>query len=372
MTSRPLTRREFAHGIVGLGAAASAFGTGSADAQDRIFVPKVNDAINVHPLRRFGPDPNPLAPVITPELVEIQLRFVYEKGFDGMRMTAPLTGRGDFFAALTYARAARSLGIDAVMIVSDFSGFVLAGALSEPVLRTLVLRMYQDLFGVVITPGRARPRLGRIAFQILNEPAHFLGIPPDTYVRNILKPSFELLRRRDPDGLVVGAAEVGNVDGPERMRAMLAAGLEDSCDRIAYHIYSEKIIPLLKDDVNALTWVTESGVPRTESHLGWVRDTFPTIRNTIRDVSRVFYYDLFDTDPGRFRVIDIAPRGPSFDVTPESKALIGFWEERVARSLGSREAIGFDEIIPRISAFLPTASDIRAYDDVMAVLSARR
>lgn len=334
----------------------------------KIFVPKVNDAINIHPLRLFGADPNPATPLIVPDLIALQLAQVYELGFDGVRFTAPFSVRGDFFAALTYARAARALGIDAVVVVSDFAGFALAGALADPRRRPAVLRLYQDLFGVVIPPAGARRTPGRIAFQILNEPAHFLGIPPDFYVRQILGPCFEILRAADPEGLVVGAAEVGNADGPERMRAMLDAGLEESCDRVAYHVYSRQIIPKLRNHVRGLTWVTESGADGSDRHLEWVQEVFPEIRRTLPEVSRVFYYDLFDGDPRRFRVVDIAPRGDRFDLVIESPALYGYWKGRVAAAALGRPMLTFADIIPDIATYLPTSTDIRFYDDTVRLL----
>jgi len=335
----------------------------------KIFVPKVNDAINIHPLRLFGADPNPATPRIVPELITLQLALVYELGFDGVRFTAPFSVRGDFFAALTYARAARALGIDAVVVVSDFAGFALAGALADHRKRLAVLRLYQDLFGRVVPPAGARRTPGRIAFQILNEPAHFLGIPPDFYVRQILGPCFEILRAADPEGLVVGAAEVGNADGPERMRQMLDAGLEESCDRVAYHVYSQKIIPRLRNNVRGLTWVTESGAEGAERHLPWVQEVFPEIRRTLPEVSRVFYYDLFDGDPRRFRVIDIVPRGNSFDTVIESPALYGYWRGRVEAAALGAPMLTFSDIIPDIAAYLPTPADIKFYDDTVRLLA---
>lgn len=368
MSRRPIeaTRREFVRlGALALGTgAATRLGAQSAPQ----FVPKVNDAINVHPLRRFGPDPNPDNPVIFPELVALQLRLVYELGFDGIRMTAPLLGRGDFMAALTYARAARALGIDAVVLVSDFEGLFLASALADAQKRVTVLRLYQDLFSPFIPAAGPRPTPGRIAFQILNEPAHFLGIPPDFYVRRILTPCFEFLRARNPEGLVVGAAEVGNLDGPERMRLMLEAGLEQSCDRVAYHVYSRRVIPLLRNQVRLLAWVTESGAAFPVNHLPWVREVFPEIRSTLKEVSRIFYYDLFDPDAEKHRAFNIVPRGSAFEALIESPELVAHWSAHVAAASLGAALIRFEEIVPDISAFLPSRADLRAYDDALRLL----
>jgi hypothetical protein len=333
-----------------------------------IFVPKVNDAINIHPLRLFGRDPNPATPLIVPGLIAKQLELVYELGFDGARFTVPFSIRGDFFAGLAYARLARALGIDAVVVVSDFAGFALAGALADPRKRLLVLRLYQELFRPVITPVGPRRTPGRIAFQILNEPAHFLGIPPDFYVREILGPCFQYLRANDPDGLTVGAAEVGNDDGPERMRAMLDAGLEESCDRVAYHVYDRDVIPRIRNHVRGLTWVTESGIPDPTRHLPWVREVFPEIRTALPEISRVFYYDLYDPDPRRFRVVDIVARGASFDAIVESPELIAHWRGRIAAAAPGASLIAFRDIVPDMAPYLPTAADVRIYDETLRLL----
>ena len=333
-----------------------------------VFVPKVNDAINIHPLRLFGTDPNPASPLIIPELIARQLELVYELGFDSARFTVPLSIRGDFFAGLTYARVARAIGIDAVVVVSDFAGFALAGALSDERKRLAVLRLYQDLFRPVIPPTGPRRTPGRIAFQILNEPAHFLGIPPDFYVRQILQPCFQYLRANDPDGLTVGAAEVGNADGPERMRQMLDSGLEESCDRVAYHVYSRGIVPKLRNNVRGLTWVTESGVADPARHLPWVQEVFPEIRRTLPEVSRVFYYDLYDPDPRRFRVVDIVPRGASFEVVVESPELIAYWRGRVTAAAAGARLLTFRDIVPDMTPFLPTAADVRLYDETLRLI----
>ncbi len=64
--------------------------------------------------------------------------------------------------------------------------------------------MYTDIFAP--PPMPVRPQLqglgpkgaGRIAFQILNEPAGFVGVPPDVYVRELLAPCYVDLSRSTP------------------------------------------------------------------------------------------------------------------------------------------------------------------------------
>jgi hypothetical protein len=133
----------------------------------------VNGGINVHPLRRLGPVPDPDDVDIDPALVTIQSREVYQLGFDGMRITVPLVDRGSFLAAIPYVRTARALGIDAVVVLADFDGLYLAQALHERERREEVLQLYATIFATPPPPVQigiesAKPRaVGRIAFEIL-------------------------------------------------------------------------------------------------------------------------------------------------------------------------------------------------------------
>jgi hypothetical protein len=335
-----------------------------------ILAPKVNGGINVQPLRRLDFDRNEREPVILPGLIALQLRAVYELGFDGIRITVPFGDRGNFLAAITYVRAARALGIDAVVLLANFSGFSLAHLLWDDRTRPLVLKLYDTLLATPPAPTIGNPRglgpggVGRIAFQILNEPAHFSAIPPDAYVNEILRPCLIELRGLNPQILVVSAAEVGTLDGPPRIRAMLEAGLEEVTDRIAYHIYNPAVIPLLAHHVRSLVWITESGVAGTDRHLGWVRQTFPEIRSRIEDVSRIFLYVLYETAPRRFRLIDIQPDGSGFRAIRESGELYDHLAQNVTRAAAGAPILAFDAVIPDIRAYLPTAADYAAYDEV--------
>jgi hypothetical protein len=333
---------------------------------DPIVAPKVNGAINVQPLRCLGCAP--VDETIEPGLVALQLSSVYSLGFDGIRITAPLGDRNSFLAAIPYARAARALGIDALVLLADFSGLTLARALHDDRRRAEILAMYAGIFAPA--PAPVRPGLGglgpggagRIAFQVLNEPVGFVGVPPDVYVREILAPCRQDLRDVAPEVIVVAAAEAGNKAGPPRMRAMLEAGLETVCDRIAYHVYSREIIPMLSDNVKQIVWVTESGSAGTSGHLAWVRDVFPEIRAQIGDVLRIFYFDLFDPQRGVYRVIDVAREGDAYRAVVESTALHEYWSARVAEAAAGRPVVAFDTLVPDVRLYFPTAEDVAAFD----------
>jgi hypothetical protein len=328
--------------------------------------PKVNGAINVQPLRCLGCSATD--ETIDPALVALQLAAVYELGFDGLRITAPLGDRNSFLAAIPYVRAARALGIDALVLLADFSGLTLARALHDDRRRRAILKLYADVFAPAPEPvrpglGGLGPRgTGRIAFQILNEPVGFVGVPPDVYVREILAPCWQDLTDMADGVIVVGAAEAGNKSGPPRMHAMLEAGLEQKCDRIAYHVYTRDVIPMLSDNVRQIVWITESGSAGTASHLAWVRDVFPEIRDRIGDVLRIFYFDLFDSDRGVYRVLDIVREGDAYVEVVESVALHDHWSARVSAAAAGHPVIGFDTLIPDIRVYFPAAPDIEAFD----------
>lgn len=307
-------------------------------------------------------------PIIDHSLVALQLAAVYELGFDGIRVTAPLGDRYSLLAAIPYVRAARALGIDAVVLLADFSGLTLARALHDAGRRAAILRLYASLFAPTQQPlapglgGLGPAGTGRIAFQILNEPVGFVGLPPEVYVRQILAPCFAELHAIDPDIIVVAAAETGNLAGPPRLRAMLEAGLERVCDRIAYHVYSREIIAQLPADVRRVVWVTESGSTGTARHLPWVREVFPEILARITDATRIFYFDLFDLDRDGYRVIDIRLEATGYRAVVESGVLHEYWTARVLESAGGRPLLSFASLVPDVGAYFPTAADERALD----------
>jgi hypothetical protein len=331
-------------------------------------VPKVNGGLNVQPLRCLTCAPTDSG--IVPELVALQMAAAYELGFDGIRITAPFSDRQSFLAAIPYVRVARALGIDAVVVLADFSGLSLARALFDDARRPDVVHLYSRIFGTPPEPlapglGGLGPKgVGRIAFQVLNEPASFVGVPPDVYVREILTPAFIDIKNTDPNILVVSAAEVGTLAGPPRIRAMLEAGLERVTDRIGYHVYSREVIPLLSDHVRAIVWVTESGARGTSAHLPWVRDVFPEIKATIEDVTRIFYFDLFDLERGIYRILDVEGDGSGYRARVESTALYSYFQAAVGLAAAGRPLLGFTTLVPDIRAFFPTPEDLLAYDAV--------
>jgi hypothetical protein len=111
-------------------------------------------------------------------------------------------------------------------------------------------------------------------------------------------------------------------------------------------------------------WITESGTAGTALHLPWVRDTFPEIKNQIGDVTRIFYYDLYDPEPGVYRLLDIRAEGGGYKAVVESSDLYSFFADNVAAEAAGRHLLGFDTLVPDIRAYFPTEDDLRAYDEV--------
>jgi hypothetical protein len=325
-------------------------------------IPRVNGGINIQPVRRFEEDAGFTEPLIVPELVDIQMRRVYELGFEWIRITISFDGFGpEFLAAIPYVRAARALGINVLGILGQFGGGRdLMRALARPQTREEVLRVYLSLFDYFVPP--ASPELeqpGAFALQILNEPTHFTGVTPHTYVRAFLAPVFNELKIADPQLFVVSAAEVGNADGFLRTRAMLDAGMENFCDAVAYHIYDRRWISSLAGMTTRPVWVTESGVIPPERHLDWITETFDEIRNGIEGVEEIFYFQLFDKEPERFRLIDIAVDADgSFSEAVESPAAIDHFSARVAEATGTVPHATYRDLIPDITRYFPTNEDL--------------
>jgi hypothetical protein len=353
------TRRDFLR--AGAAAAVASAARAQVAGEPPPPLPRVNGGINVQPLRRLGFGPNDPGPLIVPELVELQLRAVYELGFERMRIGIAFHRFGDdFLAAIPYVRAARALGIHVLGIMGDFSGYDMAQALARRETRAEVVGAYLRIFGGPVAPAStAIPEAGGFALQVLNEPTHFLGYPPDAYVRDLLAPTYNEIKRQDPLQQVVSAAEVGHRDGVLRVRAMFEAGLERSCDRVAYHVYVEDVIPLLAEFVTKQVWITETGARGTDRHLPWFRDVFPELRSRIPGVEAVFYFDLFDPEPRAFRLLDVRAAGDaSYLAVVESTELVAYLAARVREASGGRPRAAYRDLIPEITPYLPSAEDL--------------
>jgi hypothetical protein len=321
-------------------------------------VPRVNGAINVPPLRSLDPAADRL-PDIEPSLVDAQVRALYELGFAAIRVTVSFNRFGaDFLAAIPYVRAARALGLDVLALLADFSGYDLTQALTRPRTRDEVLRTIVAILGPPPLPVGGSGFVGGLAWQVLNEPAHFLGIAPEQYVHELLAPTYEDLKRLAPDVVVLAAAEVGNVDGIRRLRAMQEAGVEAFCDRVAYHVYGRNLLPYLAGLAAKPAWVTESGVVGIENHLAWHRDTLPEIKERIGNVERVYYFTLYERAPRAFRLLEIVPALGNVAVRAESQDLAAHLAGRVSAATAGGPTAAYRDLVPDIRAYFATPEDL--------------
>lgn len=329
-------------------------------------LPRVNGGMNVQPIRHLNPPGVPDQVVIGPDLIELQLRFLYELGFSSLRITLAFEQFSrNFLAAVPYVRGARALGIDVVGIMVDFGGFDLLRALVEPRARHEVVSTYLDVFAAPVEPASPAITPGRFLLQVLNEPAHFFGIPPRNYVGDFLAPVYSDVALLQPSVPVVSAAPVGNVDGVLRLREMLSAGMESVCEYVAVHVYSERLIDMMSGLARRRpVLVTESGVAGPEKHLDWVTDTFPRIAAGIHGTEEVFFFELLDLDPDRWRVIDVRvePSG-AFTVRAESPALLEHWRRLVVAATEGLPHASFSDLIPDIAPYYPTDEDEERVED---------
>jgi hypothetical protein len=105
-------------------------------------------------------------------------------------------------------------------------------------------------------------------------------------------------------------------------------------------------------------WVTESGAEGTASHLPWVRDVHPEIRDRIGGVERIFFYVLFDRDPGRYRLLDVVRSASGgHQARAESQPLVDYLAARVAEATRGQPTASYETLIPDITAHFPTPFD---------------
>jgi hypothetical protein len=355
------SRRRFLSAAA-LGTAGLVLRPAAARGQAPVFparaVPRVNGGINVQPARLL--DVAPETPGLDPQVVDAQLATVYALGFEQARVTISWNRFGnDFFAAIPYVRALRALGVDVTAVLSQFAGFEFAQALSQPAVRNPLLRAYVDIFAAQVAPAPGVLRAGNIAFQLLNEPTHSLGIAPGVYLSRLLAPIYRLLKDDAPDLTVVSAAEVGTPEGVVRLRALFSAGLESSCDEVGYHVYDSRIVPMLEGLATKPVRVTESGADSTDRHRAWVETVFPALRRSIAGLREIHYFVLYDTLPGRHRLVDLARDADgSVRVVPESTDLLDLYAARVREAAAGATLAAYRDVIPDLGPYLPTEEDV--------------
>jgi hypothetical protein len=133
--------------------------------------------------------------------------------------------------------------------------------------------------------------------ELLNEPERFYGLPPDRYVRDFLRPGFQLIRDRFPGVQVVAAAPVGDRrKAPDSFRRMTDAGADDVCDFRAVHVYFEDTgaLSAIAGSTRRPILVTETGINVPGQHVRWFTEVIPQIRGTL-GAELVFWYVLLES-----------------------------------------------------------------------------
>ncbi|HET7293646.1 MAG TPA: hypothetical protein VFM88_14575 [Vicinamibacteria bacterium] len=325
-------------------------------------VPRVNGGINIQPARLLDPAATPDTPGLDPAVVDALLATAYGLGFAQARIPISWNRFGhDFFASIPYVRACRALGLDVLCVLTQATGLDFAQALSQPGVRTPLLRAYLQIFASDVAPAPGVSSAGRVAFQILNEPVHSLGVAPNVYLRRLLAPTYLALKNEAPELAVVAAAEVGTPEGVLRVRTLLETGLEDLCDEVAYHVYDPRVIPLLAGLARKPVRVTETGADGPAQHRAWVEEVVPRIAREIAGVAEIDLYVLYDGAPGRYQLVDLArdPDG-SVRVVAESDALLALYVERVAAATQGATTSAYRDLVPDVTVYFPTAADAEA------------
>ncbi len=325
---------------------------------ERTLIPRVNGGINIQPIRVVDPAEGS-EPIIRPELIDLQLRAIYEAGFESIRLTLSWDGlRFDLLAAIPYVRAARALGIDVLGIIGQLGfGHDLSRLLSDDETREPVLQLFVDTFAGDVLPVPGNERRGDIAFQIFNEPTNFLGLSAGEYVRFLLRPISETLGRLSPDTQLICAAPVGLEVGLRRAAELLEYGAENYCDRMAFHVYDEDSVESLAELTQAPVWITETGIAETASHLRWVTEFVPSLESRL-DVERLFFFQPSAFSPGGHRLIALEEADGGFASRIESEALWSHYRDRAVGGLTNSEIIPYDELIPDITQYFPADEEV--------------
>ncbi len=156
-------------------------------------------------------------------------------------------------------------------------------------------------------------------FEILNEPDVFHTFDAAAYVRDYLRPAYEIIRELRPSIPVVAAAPAGTTGGRMYFYQMTDAGADDYCDFRAVHLYNNNPEIYLAGTDRPFM-VTETGKNTPDKHLSWWVDTMPHI-GKILDTEHLFFYVLLDRPRTGYGLIEqsfdpeggVRPTGPLYD-----------------------------------------------------------
>lgn len=149
--------------------------------------------------------------------------------------------------------------------------------------------------GLLAATLRRYPQVRRA--ELLNEPERFNGLSAERYVREFLRPGYELVRERFPGVQVVAAAPVGDRrKAPERFRRLTDAGADDVCDYRAVHVYfdDEGAMGAIAGATRRPILVTETGTSSPGQHVRWYTEVVPRIRRSLA-AELVCWYVLLES-----------------------------------------------------------------------------
>ncbi len=153
----------------------------------------------------------------------------------------------------------------------------------------------RDWLTLLAATLRRYPQVRRA--ELLNEPERFNGLSPERYVREFLRPGYELIRDRFPGVQVVAAAPVGDrKKAPDRFRRLTDAGADDVCDFRAVHVYfdDDGALGAIAGGTRRPILVTETGTNVAGQHVRWYTEVLPQIRGAL-GAELVFWYVLLES-----------------------------------------------------------------------------
>lgn len=251
------------------------------------------------------------------ELADAQIEALRSLGIRKVRISLglheDLAGR--------YLPALGALGAEVVGLVDDFERTPPEPSAWPSTVRRVV--------------GRAP---GLFGYEILNEP---LYLSPEAYVRDYLRPAYEIVKSVSPSSPVVAGAPSSTIGGREYFFRMTEAGADSWCDYRAAHIYNEH-------PENYVPWtgkpflVTESGVADPALHVDWWSRVMKNMSGVL-GTDRVYWYALADSEDDGFAVISRHSRpGAIVALSPLYQHLrgkAGGWQR--IKSLGTDRRAGW-------------------------------
>ena len=164
--------------------------------------------------------------------------------------------------------------------------------------------------------NRYKDSPGVEAWEVWNEP-DLTVVPSDTALgledpnnyMEMLAASTNVIRRVDPNALIVGAATSSiQQNFPNALnynKAMKAAGIENLIDVYNVHYYGTRFESVVtnngvSDFLNSVTktiWITESGETGPNEQLAYVETAWPFLKGKVPGIDRFYYYEYGSTQP---------------------------------------------------------------------------